>query len=224
MMENTHTSRVSSDCHPSLITMFDAEYLYHINHYSLKDHWFQEWILQCWLSHTFIWPIRWYMKVWGSRSRSCISVTLYFIQSLKFVTNDSPGICKIPHQSIQDSNCAIHPVVALAVSIFQKRDTLHVVVVFSSFPLPLKSSTNSTTIHLDLSNGQTLSLQKAEGGSPRYSFWHLSTIPPYSFLSAIISLLPNRWPRHHPPRLISDYLAGRKKCLIIKISTTTQTI
>ena len=58
-MENTH-ARVSSDCHPSLLTMFDAEYLYHINHYSLKDHWFQEWILQCWLSHTFIWPIRWY--------------------------------------------------------------------------------------------------------------------------------------------------------------------
>jgi len=29
---------------------------------------------------------------------------------------------------------------------------------------------------------------------------------------------------HHPPRLISDYLAGRKKCLIIRISATTQTI
>jgi hypothetical protein len=103
-----------------LITMFDAEYLYHINHYSLKDHWFQEWILQCWLSHSFIWPIRWYMKVWGSRSRSCVSVTLYFIQSLKFVTNDSPGICKIPHQSIQDSNRAIHPVVHRLFQFFKR--------------------------------------------------------------------------------------------------------
>ena len=120
------------------------------------------------------------MEVWIKVKvmRQC-QVIFYII--LEIVTNDSPRICKITHQSIQaDSGQDAHHKFPWlhCLFCFQSSATLNV---FSSFPF--KRSTNSTSaIHADISNGRTSSPQKAEGGSRSTLFGSLSQSPLIYFL------------------------------------------